>query len=448
MDLVKRFLKYVSFDTQSDDNSTLTPSTNKQLVLGKYLVNELKSIGCEDVFLDQYGIVYATIPSNVNNQVPTIGLIAHMDTSPDCSGANVKAKIINKYDGNDIILNENTIMKTSDFPSLLKNKNEDLIVTDGTTLLGADDKAGVAVAILFAIELSKNTELKHGGLEIVFTRDEEQSMTGIHNVKMKELESEHVIVMDADALGQVQISGADYTKLSVNVTALKGGHSGIDIDDNTRVNAAKLIAELVNEIPQGVYHKDEFGVVTSINLGVIVGGGIHTAIDNIKEMKEIKSNQYQDYMIEKAVTNVINTKAGATYSIRSSSRKYEDELVNEIKVIVDNFNKKYNELAIAELETEEHLPPFEKSDDETLINVAKEASENLNIDIEISSFHAGAETHIYANEKNKHGVTFKPVLIGVADIYNMHSVNEQIDYVSYLKGYELIKEMFKVFNKN
>lgn len=391
-----------------------SPSLKEEKVIEKIL-EKFKENNI-DAKTDDYKNIIAKVPATDASKKPIL-LSSHMDVVGDDSPVNLKL-------------------------------NGNIIETDKTRTLGADDKAGVAAAIMLAIELVKDTELKHGGLEIVFTRDEEQNMSGIHNIKMNELESEHVIVMDADALGQVQISGADYTKLSVNVTALKGGHSGIDIDDNTRVNAAKLIAELVNEIPQGVYHKDEFGVVTSINLGVIVGGGIHTAIDNIKEMKEIKSNQYQDYMIEKAVTNVINTKAGATYSIRSSSRKYEDELVNEIKVIVDNFNKKYNELAIAELETEEHLPPFEKSDDETLINVAKEASENLNIDIEISSFHAGAETHIYANEKNKHGVTFKPVLIGVADIYNMHSVNEQIDYVSYLKGYELIKEMFKVFNKN
>ena len=105
MDIVKRFLKYVSFDTQSDENSTTSPSTSKQLLLGKYLVNELKSIGCQDVLLDQFGIVYATIPANTNDKVPTIGLIAHMDTSPDCSGKDIKPRIINKYDGSDIVLN-------------------------------------------------------------------------------------------------------------------------------------------------------------------------------------------------------------------------------------------------------------------------------------------------------------------------------------------------------
>lgn len=363
---------------------------------------------------DEYGNVKAKVPATDVNKKPIL-LSSHMDVVGDDSPINLRL-------------------------------NGNIIETDKTRTLGSDDKAGVAAAIMLAIELSKNKDIKHGGLEIVFTRDEEQNMTGIHNLKMEELESEHVLVMDADKLGQVQISGADYTKLTVNIEALKGGHSGIDIDDKTRLNAGKLIAELVNELPQGVYHKDEYGVVTSINLGVIVGGGIQTAIDNIKN-SNMKSNEYQNYIIDKAVTNVINTKAGAAYSIRSSSREYEKNLINEIKVIVDNFNKKYAGLAVAKMETSEHLPPFEKSNDETMINVAKEAGKNLNLDLDISSFHAGAETHIYANKQNKNGVKFKPVLIGVADIYNMHSSDEQMDYVSYLKGYELVKEMFRVFNK-
>ncbi|MBQ3642353.1 hypothetical protein II906_10595, partial [bacterium] len=281
---------------------------------------------------------------------------------------------------------------------------------------------------------------------IRFTRDEEQNMSGIHNVKMDEIESEYILVMDADKLGQVQIAGASYTKLVVNVKGLKGGHSGIDIDDKTRLNAAKLVAELVNEIPQGVYKKDEFGVVTSINLGVIIGGGIETAIDNIKN-SDMKSNAYLDYVLEKAVTNVINIKAGAAYSIRSSSREYEKNLLEEIKLIIDKFNKKYEGLAIAEMESSEHLPPFEKSDDDTLGEVAKEAGANLNLPLDISSFHAGAETHIYANSNNKFGKRLKPTLVGLADVYNMHSANEQMNYKSYLKGYEFLKEFFKVFNK-
>ncbi len=410
MDTIRKEFKLI--DLFCELASIPSPSLKEEKVVEKIL-SIFKENNIE-AKTDEYGNVKAKVPATDVNKKPIL-LSSHMDVVGDDSPINLRL-------------------------------NGNIIETDKTRTLGSDDKAGVAAAIMLAIELSKDKEIKHGGLEIVFTRDEEQNMTGIHHLKMEELDSEHVLVMDADKLGQVQISGADYTKLTVNVEALKGGHSGIDIDDKTRLNAAKLIAELVNELPQGVYHKDEYGVVTSINLGVIVGGGIQTAIDNIKN-SNMKSSEYQDYIIDKAVTNVINTKAGAAYSIRSSSRKYEENLIKDIKSIVDNFNKKYDGLAVAKMETAEHLPSFEKSDDETMINVAKEAGQNLNLDLDISSFHAGAETHIYANKQNKNGVKFKPVLIGVADIYNMHSSDEQMDYVSYLKGYELVKEMFKVFNQ-
>ncbi len=390
-----------------------SPSLKEDKVINKILeIFKENNIHAEK---DGYGNIKAKIEATDITKKPLL-LSAHMDVVGDDSPVNIRL-------------------------------NGNIIETDKTRTLGADDKAGVAAAIMLAIELSQNKELKHGGLEIIFTRDEEQNMTGIHNVKTDEIEAEHILVLDADKVGQVQIAGASYTKLTVTVNALKGGHSGIDIDDKTRLNAAKLIAELVNEIPQGVYKKDDFGVVTSINLGVIIGGGIETAVNDIKN-SDLPSGKYLDCIIDKAVTNIINTKAGAAYSIRSSSREFENNLISEIKEIVNNFNKKYEGLAKAEVQTAQHLPPFEKSDDETLINIAKIAGKNLNLDLDISSFHAGAETHIYANNKNKYGKTLKPVLIGTADVYNMHSADEQMDYTSYLKGYEFLKEFFKQFNNN
>ena len=390
-----------------------SPSLKEDKVINKILeIFKENNIRAEK---DGYGNIKAKIEATDLTKRPLL-LSAHMDVVGDDSPVNIRL-------------------------------NGNIIETDKTRTLGADDKAGVAAAIMLAIELSQNKELKHGGLEIIFTRDEEQNMTGIHNVKTDEIEAEHILVLDADKVGQVQIAGASYTKLTVTVNALKGGHSGIDIDDKTRLNAAKLIAELVNEIPQGVYKKDEFGVVTSINLGVIIGGGIETAVNDIKN-SDLPSGKYLDSIIKKAVTNIINTKAGAAYSIRSSSREFENNLISDIKEIVNNFNKKYEGLAKAEVQTAQHLPPFEKSEDETLINTAKIAGKNLNLDLDISSFHAGAETHIYANNKNKYGKTLKPVLIGTADVYNMHSSDEQMDYTSYLKGYEFLKEFFIQFNNN
>lgn len=388
-----------------------SPSLKEEKVINKIL--EIFKENNIQASTDEYGNVIAKVPATDNSKKPLL-LSAHMDVVGDDSPVNIKL-------------------------------NGNIIETDKTRTLGADDKAGVAASILLATEIAKDKNLKHGGLEIRFTRDEEQTMSGIHHIKTNEIESEHILVLDADKLGQVQVSGASYTKLVINVKALKGGHSGIDIGDTTRLNAAKLIAELVEQIPQGVYKEDEFGTVTSINLGVIAGGGIETAINKIKE-SDVKSTQYMDYLMDKAVTNIINTKAGAAYSIRSSSREYEKKLIEEIKATVNSFNKKYINLAIAQTEVSEHLPPFEKSEDETLINTAKQAGENIGIKPDISSFHAGAETHIYANNKNKYGKMLKPVLIGLADVYNMHSADEQIDFKTYLKGYEFLKEFFKVFN--
>ena len=146
MDIKTRFLKYVSYDTQSNPTSGTHPSSMKQFELGKLLVDELHEMGIENAYIDEYCYVYAFIPTNCNSS-KTVGLIAHMDTASDASGSNIKPRVINKYDGSDIILNESTIMKVSDFPSLKDNIGEDLIVTDGTTLLGADDKAGIAIIV-------------------------------------------------------------------------------------------------------------------------------------------------------------------------------------------------------------------------------------------------------------------------------------------------------------
>jgi di/tripeptidase len=319
------------------------------------------------------------------------------------------------------------------------------IETDKKRPLGADDKVGVSAAIYLAMYLSNHPEIKHGGLELIFTRDEEQNMTGIHNVDFADVESEYVLVLDADRLGQIQIAGASYTNGTLIVNALKGGHSGIDIWDKSRLNAVKLIAQLVNEIPQGEYKSDEFGSVTSINIGCIVGGGVEPTIQKIVQ-KSQEQDSYIEYVANNCLTNIINTKAMAKYSIRSSEPENENQLIEDIKNIVEKFNKEYEGLANAEFVAKTKMKAFEKSDDDTVPNVCTKACENIGIKGEVSSFHAGAETHIYANEYNKYQQKFKPCLLGLADIYNMHSSNEMVDINSFLKGYEFLKETFLVFN--
>ncbi len=365
------------------------------------------------VCLDSYGNVMVKIPATDPDKKPIL-LSAHMDVVGDDSPVNISL-------------------------------DSDFIETDKMRTLGADNKAGVAAAMLLALEISHDKTIKHGGLELVFTRDEEHSMSGINNVDMAALESEYILVLDADKLGQVLVSGASYTKLMLNVETFLGGHSGIDIADENRLNAVKLIAELINKIPQGVYKADELGVVTSINIGAVVGGGIESSISRINESEETMAS-CSDFILENAMTNIINKKAGAIYSIRSSDKEQENNLISEIKKFVDDFNKKYEKLAQASIKTEVHLLPFEKSDDTKIVEIAKRAGEKCGVKIDVSSFHAGAETHIYSNNVNKYGEKFKPCLVGIADIFNMHSPDEKIEYKTYLKGYEFLKEFFSLYN--
>lgn len=296
----------------------------------------------------------------------------------------------------------------------------DLIKAEGRTL-GADDKAGVANALYFAKELNKRTDLKHGGLEIVFTRDEENGMTGIKHVDFSKIDSKYVLVLDSDALGQCLVSGASYVLADLKVNAPKGGHSGNDIGDNTRENAAKLIADIITDMPQGVYYSENGKVVTSCNIGGIVSGDVN-------------------------VTNVINTNAYATYSIRSSRKDKEQELIDLMQDVVDSFNEEYEGIAKAEITFTEKMPMFEKNEDEYLPILFKTTAKKLGIEPEISSFHAGAETHIYANKTNKKGEKFSPYLLGLATVCNMHSANEYLDYKTMLKGQELLKALFEAYN--
>jgi len=369
-----------------------------------------------DFSLDEYKNVFIKIESN-NSKMNPILLSAHMDVVGDFSPINIQ------IDG-------------------------DIIQTDKTRTLGADNKAGVACALLLASELAKNGDIEHGGLEIIFTRDEEHGMSGIKNVDFNKIQSKYVLVLDADKLGQLLVSGASYTNAILNVTTTYGGHSGLDIGDKNRLNAAKIISELVAKIPQGVFHSDKTGTITSINLGTIIGGNIQNTVTKILS-DDIKSSDYLDYFIQNSITNVINTQAQASYSIRSADIGKENELKQIIEDEIAIFNKKYDGLAKAEITFSKHLPPFEKSkdvDNDLIEKLHAIACDKVGVAQNVSSFHAGAETHIYAQNFNARGEKFSPFLVGMADIFNMHSVNEMVNYKTLLKGYEILKQMFIEFN--
>lgn len=364
-----------------------SPSLKEEKVID-WICNYCKEndLDCEQ---DDFKNIYITVPATDSTKSPIL-LSSHMDVVGDDSPVE---------------------------PYL----EGDLIKAKGRTL-GADDKAGVANALYFAKYLNKRTDFKHGGLEVHFTRDEENTMQGIKHTDFSRIKSKYVLVLDSDALGQCLISGASYVLVDLKISAPKGGHSGNDIGDPTRENATKLIADLVSDMPQGVFYSENDKVVTSCNLGGIESGDL-------------------------SVTNVINTDAHATYSIRSSRKDKENELMEMMQDIVDAFNKEYEGTAIATIVFTEKMPMFEKNEDEFMPKLFEKVAKEVGVEPEISSFHAGAETHIYANEKNANGEKFSPYLIGLATVCNMHSAREYVDYKTMLKGQELLQALFEAFNK-
>ena len=247
MDLIERFLNYVSFDTQSSETGTTTPSTQKQLVFAEYLKKELNSLDFDDVYLDNNGYLYATLPANTDKKTPTVGFISHYDTSPDCSGANIKPSIVKNYDGKDITLCEQDGIKLSPavFPELLAHKGEDLIVTDGHTLLGADDKAGIAEIVQAMIYLKEHPEIKHGDIRIAFNPDEEIGL-GAHLFDVKRFGCDWAYTMDGGEVGEIEYENfnAASAKLQIKGVSVHPGYA-----KNKMVNAARIAAELVSQIP-------------------------------------------------------------------------------------------------------------------------------------------------------------------------------------------------------
>lgn len=247
MDIVERFLKYVSFDTQSAEDAGKTPSTDKQLKLAEYLKQELTELGMTEVELDANGYVYATLPANTDKPLPTIGFIAHMDTSPDCSGANVKPRIVENYDGTDLVLDaEAGIVSTvKKFPELLDHVGEDLIVTDGHTLLGADDKAGIAEIIQAMEYLLAHPEIKHGKVRVGFNPDEEIGL-GAHKFDVEKFGCEWAYTMDGGELGELEYENFNAASAHISVKGVSV-HPGYA--KGKMVNAARVAAEFAEQMP-------------------------------------------------------------------------------------------------------------------------------------------------------------------------------------------------------
>ncbi len=248
MSLVERFLKYVSFDTQSSEETGLTPSTPGQMVFAEYLKSELESLGLEEISLDENGYLFATLPANVDKQLPVVGFIAHMDTSPDMSGKDVKPRTVTNYDGTDIVLcaEENIVLSPSRFPELLDHKGEDLIVTDGKTLLGADDKAGIAEIVSAIVYLQQHPEIKHGKIRVGFNPDEEIGL-GAHKFDVEKFGCDWAYTMDGGEVGELEFENFNAASAKI---IFKGRNVHPGYAKDKMLNSLRVANRFISLLPE------------------------------------------------------------------------------------------------------------------------------------------------------------------------------------------------------
>lgn len=280
MTVTDRFIKYAKFDTESDTETGITPSTPGQMVLAREIEKELREMGLEDITLDDNAYLMATLPANTDKKVPTIGFIAHLDTSPDLTGKDVNPRIVKNYDGNDIVLNKDTnvVLSPADFPEMLDYKGQDLIVTDGNTLLGADDKAGIAEIITAIKYLQDHPEIKHGKIRIGFNPDEEIGL-GAHKFDVEKFGCEWAYTMDGGPIGELEYENFNAAGVKINIQG-RSVHPGYAKDKmtNALVVANKLISLLpASERPEhttkyeGFFHLTNVsGTVDSATVGYII----------------------------------------------------------------------------------------------------------------------------------------------------------------------------------
>lgn len=337
MNIVERFLNYVTYDTQSSEETGRTPSTEKQRIFAKHLKDELIAEGLQDVELDELGYLYATLPSNTDKKVPTIGFIAHMDTSPDASGKNVKPCIIKNYNGGDIVLSEGVVTSPIRFPELLNHRGEDLIVTDGTTLLGADDKAGIAEIVQAMVYLQQHPEIKHGKIRVGFNPDEEIG-EGAHHFDVDKFECDFAYTIDGSEAGEIEFENfnAATAKITINGCSVHPGYA-----KGKMINAVRVATELVNLLPEN-------------------------------ETPE-KTEGYEGFF---HLTNLSGTveKAQLSFIIRDHDRGYFEGRKSEMFDVVEIINKKYGEgVALLDIKDQYYNMREIVESKMHIINIAKSA---------------------------------------------------------------------------
>lgn len=350
--IIDRFISYVIIDTESDPNSETTPSTPKQWVLANKLVEELKAIGMQDVTIDDKSYIMATLPSNVDYDVPTIGFISHFDTSPDFCGANVKPQIITDYDGKDIVLNvaKNIVLSPNYFKDLLQYKGQTLITTDGTTLLGADDKAGIT-EIVTAMELLINTpEIKHGKIRVGFTPDEEIGR-GAHHFDVEKFGADWAYTMDGSQVGELEYENFNAAGAKITFKG-KSVHPGYA--KGKMINSMLIANDFINELPSGETPEETKGYEGFFHVNHLTGSIEETVLELIIRDHNKKKFEKRKELIEK-IARKINKKFAKQFGEDIVVTEIKDQYYNmkekvlPVKHIVDIAEKAMRELDIKPL---------------------------------------------------------------------------------------------------
>ena len=348
-DIIDRFIGYVTIDTESNPNSETTPSTEKQWVLANKLAEELKAIGMQDVTIDDKAYIMATLPANVEHEVPTIGFVSHFDTSPDFSGANVKPQIISNYDGKDIVLNaeQNIVLSPGYFKDLLQYKGQTLITTDGTTLLGADDKAGITEIVSAMEFLIKNPEIKHGKIRVGFTPDEEIGR-GAHFFDVEKFGAQWAYTMDGSQIGELEYENFNAAGAKITFKG-KSVHPGYA--KGKMINSMLIANAFINELPADEVPETTKGYQGFYHIHHLTGSIEESVLELIIRDHNSKKFEKRKEKIQK-IARKINRKFAAKFGEDIVVVEIKDQYYNmkekvlPVKHIVDIAEKAMKELNI------------------------------------------------------------------------------------------------------
>lgn len=403
-DIIKRFTTYVKVDTQSNEDSETTPSTPGQLELANLLVNELNEIGMQEVTIDNNGYVFATLPSNTDKDVPTIGFLAHLDTATDFTGKNVNPQLIENFDGNDIVLNSelNVVLSGKEYPELPSYKGHTLITTDGTTLLGADNKAGIAEIMTAMDYLIKHPEIKHGKIRVAFTPDEEIGR-GPHKFDVQAFNADFAYTIDGGPLGELQYES--FNAAAAKVT-FKGNSVHPGTAKNKMVNAGKMAAEFVSKFPEQESPEQTEGYEGFYHLISITGDVEKTRVYYI--IRDFDRDNFE------------NKKATMTKFVEEMKAKY-----GENNVVLDMKDQYYN--------MREKIEPVME-----IVDVAKQAMRNLDIEPVIEPVRGGTD----GSQLSYMGLPTPNIFTGGE---NFHGKFEYISVDNMEKATNVIVEICRLF---